>query len=195
MNPELLHTLKELLPHIQGYIYPNEIELQWSLLVVRAPLDAVALDGLTHPAEAELLRDASSAAMPQLHVSFGEYIQLHLGLTKEQSDALRRRYWLRYGATLLGLVRHHGVDAAHFLHETHVLPGLEAERGVHVPEAESLAVEEGVPDVIEADEIEGAAGVKNIFPVDDERLFAAQDGPVLVAGADRVDLVAADLLT
>ena len=40
-------------------------------------------------------------------------------------DALRRRYWQRYGATLLGLVRHHGVKPAHFLHETHRLPGLE----------------------------------------------------------------------
>ena len=73
----------------------------------------------------DTLHDASSASMPGLHVSFGEYIQQHLGLTKDASDALRRRYWQRYGATLLGLVRHHGVDAAHFLHHTHLLPGLE----------------------------------------------------------------------
>ena len=46
--------------------------------------------------------------MPGLHVSFGEYIQQHLKLTQEESDALRRRYWQRYGATLLGLVKHHG---------------------------------------------------------------------------------------
>ena len=39
---------------------------------------------------------------------------------------MRERYWLRYGATLLGLVRHHGVRAAHFLEETHRMPGLEA---------------------------------------------------------------------
>lgn len=74
----------------------------------------------------DTLHDASTAAMPRLHISFGEYIQQHLQLTKEESDALRRRYWLRYGATLLGLVKHHGVDAAHFLHHTHLLPGLEA---------------------------------------------------------------------
>jgi putative hydrolase of the HAD superfamily len=73
----------------------------------------------------DTLHDASSASMPGLHRSFGEYIQQHLQLTREQSDALRRRYWLRYGATLLGLVKHHGVDAAHFLHHTHLLPGLE----------------------------------------------------------------------
>ena len=51
----------------------------------------------------DTLHDASSASLPGLHRSFGEYIQQHLGLTKEESDALRRRYWLRYGATLLGL--------------------------------------------------------------------------------------------
>ena len=73
----------------------------------------------------DTLHDASSATMPGLRVAFGEYIQQHLQLTQEESDALRRRYWQRYGATLLGLVRHHAVDAAHFLHQTHQLPGLE----------------------------------------------------------------------
>ncbi|MCA3251876.1 MAG: HAD-IA family hydrolase [Pseudomonadota bacterium] len=73
----------------------------------------------------DTLHDAATASMPHLHVAFGEYIQQHLGLGAAESDALRRRYWLRYGATLLGLVRHHGVEAAHFLHHTHRLPGLE----------------------------------------------------------------------
>jgi putative hydrolase of the HAD superfamily len=73
----------------------------------------------------DTLHDATTASMPHLHVSFSRYIQDHLRLTQEESDALRRRYWLRYGATLLGLVRHHGVKAAHFLHHTHLLPGLE----------------------------------------------------------------------
>ena len=73
----------------------------------------------------DTLHDASRATMPGLHLSFGDYIQQHLGMTEEESDALRRRYWQRYGATLLGLVKHHAVDAAHFLHHTHLLPGLE----------------------------------------------------------------------
>ncbi|GMV46586.1 MAG: hypothetical protein AMXMBFR66_19840 [Pseudomonadota bacterium] len=87
----------------------------------------------------DTLHDARTATMPQLHVSFGEYIQRHLQLTREQSDALRRRYWTRYGATLLGLVRHHGVDAAHFLHETHRLPGLEQRVRGHRPDLTALA--------------------------------------------------------
>jgi len=73
----------------------------------------------------DTLHDASGASMPALRVAFGQYIEQHLQLSREDSDALRRRYWQRYGATLLGLVRHHGVDAAHFLHHTHLLPGLE----------------------------------------------------------------------
>jgi len=73
----------------------------------------------------DTLHDASSASMGELHLSMGDYIEQNLGLTKAESDALRRRYWLRYGATLLGLVHHHGVKPAHFLHHTHLLPGLE----------------------------------------------------------------------
>lgn len=87
----------------------------------------------------DTLHDAQAASMAQLRVSFGEYIEQHLQLTREQSDALRRRYWQRYGATLLGLVRHHGVDAAHFLHETHRLPGLEERVRGHTPDLAALS--------------------------------------------------------
>ena len=75
----------------------------------------------------DTLHDAQTASMPYLRVSFGLYIEEHLRLSTEQSDALRRRYWLRYGATLLGLMRHHGTDPHHFLHHTHQfadLPGM-----------------------------------------------------------------------
>jgi putative hydrolase of the HAD superfamily len=73
----------------------------------------------------DTLHDASTASMRHLHVAMGEYIVQELGISSAESDALRRRYWLRYGATLLGLMRHHGVRADHFLHHTHRLPGLE----------------------------------------------------------------------
>ncbi len=71
------------------------------------------------------LHDASHAAFGELHVAMGDYIGCHLGLSPEEAGVLRSRYWLRYGATLLGLVRHDDVRAAHFLEETHRLPGLE----------------------------------------------------------------------
>jgi putative hydrolase of the HAD superfamily len=73
----------------------------------------------------DTLHDASHAAFGQMHVAIGDYIAAHLGISGDEATALRRRYWLRYGATLLGVVRHHGVRAAHFLEETHRMPGLE----------------------------------------------------------------------
>jgi putative hydrolase of the HAD superfamily len=87
----------------------------------------------------DTLHDATHASMGELRVAMGEYIVHHLGITPEQSDALRRRYWLRYGATLLGLVRHHGVQAAHFLHHTHALPGLEQRVRGHAADLAALA--------------------------------------------------------
>ena len=72
------------------------------------------------------LHDASGAAFGEMHLAIGEYVVRHLGITVAEADALRQRYWQRYGATMLGLVRHHGIRAAHFLEETHRMPGLEA---------------------------------------------------------------------
>ena len=37
MNPEMAHDLSELLGQITGYIYPNEIEIHWSILIVVYP--------------------------------------------------------------------------------------------------------------------------------------------------------------
>jgi len=73
----------------------------------------------------DTLHDASRAAFGPLAEAMTGYIADHLGVDAHTAAALRRHYWRRYGATLLGLVRHHGVDAAHFLEHTHRLPGLE----------------------------------------------------------------------
>ena len=71
------------------------------------------------------LHDASHAAFGPTSAAMTDYIVEHVGLEPHAANALRDRYWRRYGATLLGLVRHHGVKAAHFLDQTHRLPGLE----------------------------------------------------------------------
>jgi putative hydrolase of the HAD superfamily len=71
------------------------------------------------------LHDASHAAFGPTNQAMSDYIAAHLGLPFEAACALRQHYWHRYGATLLGLVRHHGVKASHFLEQTHHLPGLE----------------------------------------------------------------------
>lgn len=72
------------------------------------------------------LHDASHAAFAMIDRAMTDYIVRELAVTPHEADWLRRHYWDRYGATLLGLMRHHGVKAPHFLQHTHVLPGLEA---------------------------------------------------------------------
>ncbi|MBX3643672.1 MAG: pyrimidine 5'-nucleotidase [Rubrivivax sp.] len=129
----------------------------------------------------DTLHDASSASMPGLHRSFGEYIQQHLGLTKDESDALRRRYWLRYGATLLGLVKHHAVDAAHFLHHTHLLPGLEQVVRSHAADVAVLRQLRGRKFILTnaprayAERVLGALGIGHHFEalisIEDMRMF------------------------
>jgi putative hydrolase of the HAD superfamily len=65
------------------------------------------------------LHDASAHIFPHINRSMTAYLARHLALTQDEANALRIRYWRRYGATLLGLMRHHGTDPRHFLDETH----------------------------------------------------------------------------
>lgn len=117
----------------------------------------------------DTLHDAAHASMAQLRVSFGEYIQQQLQLSRAQADQLRGRYWQRYGATLLGLVRHHGVDAAHFLEVTHRLPGLEQRVRGHRPDLAALAALPGRRYVLTnapaayAARVLAALGVRRLF--------------------------------
>jgi putative hydrolase of the HAD superfamily len=46
------------------------------------------------------------------------------GVDEDEATRLRQEYWQRYGATLLGLMRHHGTDPHHFLRHTHQFPDL-----------------------------------------------------------------------
>ncbi len=74
-----------------------------------------------------------------MHRAIGDYVVRHLGVTVEEAQRLRERYWRRYGATMLGLVRHHGIRAAHFLEETHRLPGLEDRLRSHAHDRAAVA--------------------------------------------------------
>lgn len=86
----------------------------------------------------DTLHNASHRAFTELNASMSAYMVTYLGMTDEQAAALRNRYWQRYGATLTGLQRHHGVKPAHFLHETHKLPGLEAHLHGHAHDLAAL---------------------------------------------------------
>jgi putative hydrolase of the HAD superfamily len=65
------------------------------------------------------LHNASPHIFPHLHHAMREYIERFLEVDPEEAARIREAYWHRYGATLLGLVRHHGTDPRHFLHHTH----------------------------------------------------------------------------
>lgn len=81
----------------------------------------------------DTLHDASHAMFHAIDTRMTEYVQRLLQLDRDAADRLRRTYWERYGATLLGLVRHHGIDPAGFLRETHdfdITSLLRAERGL-----------------------------------------------------------------
>ncbi len=129
----------------------------------------------------DTLHDASRASMGHLYVSMGRYIEDELGLSTEEASALRRRYWLKYGATLLGLVRHHGVKPAHFLHHTHLLPGLEDRIRGHAADIAALARLPGRKFILTnapaayAQRVLGRLGIGHLFdgliPIEQMHLF------------------------
>lgn len=85
------------------------------------------------------LHDASHAIFPAINGNMNALITRVLAgqdlpSHPEAVNEVRVRYWKHYGATLLGMVRHHGVRADEFLHEAHQFDDLRqmirAERGI-----------------------------------------------------------------
>jgi putative hydrolase of the HAD superfamily len=70
------------------------------------------------------LHDARVHIFPSMHVQIQDFLKKQFGLDDEGASRMRRDFWLRYGTTLRGLVRHHGTDPKHFLAQTHVFPEL-----------------------------------------------------------------------
>ena len=70
------------------------------------------------------LHDARPHIFPHINRSMTDYLATVLGLMPEQAGLLRLDYWRRYGATLTGMMRHHGTDPHHFLSQTHAFPNL-----------------------------------------------------------------------
>jgi putative hydrolase of the HAD superfamily len=70
------------------------------------------------------LHNASPHIFPHISRSMTAYLGEHLRLSEEDAGRLRTHYWRSYGATLLGMMRHHGTDPEHFLRETHAFPDL-----------------------------------------------------------------------
>ncbi len=85
------------------------------------------------------LHDASHAIFPLISANMNVYIARALGdgvtpASQQAVDAARIGYWKKYGATLLGMIKHHQVSPADFLHQTHNLDELRSlmrfERGL-----------------------------------------------------------------
>lgn len=72
----------------------------------------------------DTLHNASAHIFPHLNRAMTQYLMTHLDLNEEDANRLRRQYWHLYGATLCGLMRHHGTDPHHFLQHTHQFPQL-----------------------------------------------------------------------
>ncbi|MDP1633631.1 MAG: pyrimidine 5'-nucleotidase [Gallionellaceae bacterium] len=70
------------------------------------------------------LHNATPHIFPHINRSMTAYLQEHLQLSEEAANILRVDYWQRYGATLTGLMKHHGTDPDHFLWHTHQFPEL-----------------------------------------------------------------------
>jgi putative hydrolase of the HAD superfamily len=85
------------------------------------------------------LHNASHAIFPAINANMNAFIATVLGDGEVPADAAtvdaaRLAYWKRYGATLLGMVRHHQVRAEDFMREAHRFDDLRAmiraERGL-----------------------------------------------------------------
>ena len=123
------------------------------------------------------LHNASHAAFAGIDRAMTDYIVRELAVEPEHADRLRRHYWLRYGATLLGLVRHHGVRAGHFLHHTHLLPGLEERVHGHPHDLAALDRLRGAKYILTnaprayTERVLGALGIARAF----DGVFAIED--------------------
>lgn len=85
------------------------------------------------------LHNASHAFFPAINDNMNRFIAGVLGVDGVDADAatvdaVRTDYWRRYGATLLGMVKHHAVRPEDFLREAHRFDDLagmiRAERGL-----------------------------------------------------------------
>jgi putative hydrolase of the HAD superfamily len=69
------------------------------------------LDNTLYPADCNLFA--------QIDRRMGEFIAQELGLTLEEAQTLRKRYYYEHGTTLAGLVRMHGISPHAFLDYVH----------------------------------------------------------------------------
>lgn len=65
------------------------------------------------------LHDTSHAIFPQIDIAMTAAVAEALDVDDTEAHRLRELYWHRYGATVIGMARHHGVNVHSFLQRCH----------------------------------------------------------------------------
>lgn len=79
------------------------------------------------------LHDTSHKIFAHISVGMTEAVMESLNVDETTAHELRRKYWEQYGATMIGLAKHHDVDPHQFLYRSHsfdVRPLIKAEKGL-----------------------------------------------------------------
>lgn len=74
----------------------------------------------------DTLHNASASILPEINRQMTVYMANALNLDMHRASQLRHAYWVKYGATLLGMIKHHNTDLNHFLYHTHQFDSLES---------------------------------------------------------------------
>jgi putative hydrolase of the HAD superfamily len=65
------------------------------------------------------LHDCSKGIFGAIDTAMANAVATTLNVGLAQANVVRKRYWQRYGATVIGMVRHHGVNPHRFLEQSH----------------------------------------------------------------------------
>ena len=79
------------------------------------------------------LHDTSYKIFAKINVRMTAAVMESLDVDQSTANTLRTKYWKRYGATMIGMVKHHQVCPHRFLHRSHdfdVRPLIRAETGL-----------------------------------------------------------------
>lgn len=79
------------------------------------------------------LHDSSKAMFTAIDSAMTQAVADALSVDLSAANIFRQRYWQRYGATAIGMERHHGVNVHQFLQRSHsfeVAPLVHAEKGL-----------------------------------------------------------------
>lgn len=67
----------------------------------------------------DTLLASSKGILDEVHVLMNDFLINRLGMSPDEANRLREKYWRECGSTFIGLWRHHGVDPREFLPAVH----------------------------------------------------------------------------